>query len=188
MTFRSLSSRSLVLAMSLLAAGASSAAAQRQAAPGSARATAQRTLNAFAQRNAEAFAREVSPEDLAGFRTQLLPQLKTALSGQQREQALAMIAPARSYEEAEKLPAERLYAIYMGAVMKRVATAGSVTITNTILGEVPEGDSLVHVVYRQHFRQGANDAASVKVLSLRRTPGGWKVKLDQPGLAAQPGR
>jgi hypothetical protein len=162
--------------------------AQRAAAPGSARAVAQRTLVALAARNADGFAREASPQDLAAFRTQLLPTLRKAMDGKQRPEVLAMFAPAKSYEEIEKIPAERLFAVYLGAVMKRVASAGPLQVQNTILGEVPEGDSLVHVVYRQRVTSGASSANNVAILSLRRTPGGWKVVLEagQLGMGGPP--
>jgi hypothetical protein len=166
-------------------------AAQRQAAaaPGSPRAVAQRALAAQATRDPEGFAREVSPQDLAAFRAQLLPSVQKALAGDTRAQALAMFAPAKSYAEIEKLPAERVYALYLAAVMKRVGSAGPLQVSNAVLGEVPEGDSLVHVVYRQRVRSGSAGANNVAVLTLRRTPGGWKVMLDagQTGAAGPPG-
>lgn len=172
-------SRSLAGALVLLLVAGLPLAAQRQAAPaGSARAVAQRTLAALSARNADAFAREASPQDLAAFRAQLLPGVQKALSGDQKAQALAMFAPARSYAEIEKIPAERLFALYLGAVMKRVGAAGPLQVENTILGEVPEADSLVHVVYRQRVRSGASSSNNVALLSLRRTPGGWKVVLE----------
>lgn len=171
--------RSLTGVMALVFAFAAPLSAQRQtAAPGSARAVAQRTLAALAARNPDAFAREASPQDLAAFRAQLLPGLKQAIDGPQRAQALAMFAPAKSYAEIEKIPAERLFALYLGAVMKRVASAGPLQVDNSILGQVPEGDSLVHVVYRQRVKSGATTANNVTLVSLRRTPGGWKVVLE----------
>jgi hypothetical protein len=181
--------RSLAGAFMILAAAAVPLAAQRQtAAPGSARAVAQRTLAALSARNADAFAREASPQDLASFRAQLLPGVQKALTGEQKAQALAMFAPARSYQEIEKIPAERLFALYLNAVMKRVGAAGPLRVENTILGEVPEADSLVHVVYRQRVRSGASSTNNVALLSLRRTPGGWKVVLEagQLGMGGPP--
>jgi len=161
-----------------LAVAAPVSAQRATAAPGSARAVAQRTLAALAARNADGFAREASPQDLAAFRAQLLPNLKQAMAGKQRPEVLAMFAPAKSYEEIEKIPAERLFGLYLGAVMRRVASAGPLDVQNTILGEVPEGDSLVHVVYRQRVKSGVSSANNVAILSLRRTPGGWKVILE----------
>lgn len=178
-------------AVALMLLSAPPLVGQRQApaAPGSARAVAQRTLAAQAARNPEAFAREVSPQDLAAFRAQLLPGIQKALAGDNRAQALAMFAPAKTYAEIEKLPAERIYALYLGAVMRRVGSAGPLQVTNTVLGEVPEGDSLVHVVYRQRVRSGSSGANNVAVLTLRRTPGGWKVVLEagQAGMGAAQG-
>lgn len=180
--------RSLTGIVVLAAVLAAPVSAQRAAPPGSARAVAQRTLAALAGRNADGFAREASPQDLAAFRAQLLPNLKQAMDGKQRAEVLAMFAPAKSYEEIEKIPSERLFALYLGAVMKRVASAGPLQIQNTILGEVAEGDSLTHVVYRQRVKSGASSANNVMLLSLRRTPGGWKVVLEagQLGMGAPP--
>lgn len=179
------------IAVAFILLSASPLAAQRQgtAAPGSPRAVAQRTLAAQAARNPEGFAREVSPQDLAAFRAQLLPGVQKALAGDNRAKALAMFAPAKTYAEIEKLPAERVFALYLGAVMKRVGNAGPLQVSNTVLGEVPEGDSLVHVVYRQRVKSGASGANNVALLTLRRTPGGWKVALDaaQTGMSAPQG-
>jgi hypothetical protein len=171
-----------------LALAATVSAQRGSAPPGSAKAVAQRTLAALAARNPDGFAREASPQDLAAFRAQLLRNLKQAMDGKQRPEVLAMFAPAKSYEEIEKIPAERLFALYLGAVMKRVASAGPLQIQNTILGEVPEGDSLVHVIYRQRVKSGASSANNVTLLSLRRTPGGWKVVLEagQLGMGGPP--
>ena len=183
--------RGLVGAIAFVVLTAPPLLAQRQAtaAPGSPRAVAQRTLAAQAARNPEAFAREVSPQDLAAFRAQLLPGIQKALAGENRAKALAMFAPAKTYAEIEKLPAERVYALYLGAVMKRVGSAGPLQVTNTLLGEVAEGDSLVHVVYRQRVRSSSSGANNVAVLTLRRTPGGWKVVLDagQAGMSGPQG-
>jgi hypothetical protein len=182
MNHRSLAGTAALLSALLLGA-ASPLSAQRQTpAPGSARAVAQRTLAALAARDPEAFAREVSPQDLATFRAQLLPGVEKAMGGAQRAQAAAMFAPARSYAEIEKLPAERLFALYLGAVMKRVGSAGPLQVSNTILGDVAEGDSLVHTVYRQRVRSGSSTANNVSILTLRRTPGGWKVVLEAAQL------
>src|SRR6476469_2057104 len=114
-------SRSLAGALVLLLVAGMHLAAQRQAAPpGSARAVAQRTIVALSARSAATSAREASPQELAAVRAQLLPGVQKAMSGDQKAQALAMFAPARSYAEIEKIPAERLFALYRGAVMKRV--------------------------------------------------------------------
>ena len=171
-----------------LAFAAPASAQRASAAPGSARAVAERTLGALAARSPDGFAREASPQDLAAFRAQLLPNLKKAMDGKQRPEVLAMFAPAKSYEDIEKIPAERLFALYLGAVMKRVASAGPLQVQNTILGQVPEGDSLMHIVYRQRVKSGASSANNVAILSLRRTPGGWKVILEagQFGMGGQP--
>ncbi len=160
--------------------------AQRAPAAGTARAVAQRTLTALAARNAEGFAREASPQDLAAFRAQLLANVQQALGTPQRAQALAMFAPAKSFEDIQKIPAERLFAIYLQTVMNRVAAAGPMTMTNTILGEVTEGDSLSHIVYRQHIASGTSKADNVSLVSLRRTPGGWKVTLEAGQLGMGP--
>ena len=66
-------------------------------------------------------------------------------------------------------------------------------ITNSVIGEVLEGDALAHIVYRARIASPKESVANVTVLSLRRSPGGWKALLDGDlqGLAgprASPGR
>jgi hypothetical protein len=179
-------------ARSLMVAGlavvvSSGMRAQKPAAPaGSARAVAQRALSALATQDAAAFAREASPQDLAAFRTQFLPTAKKAFDGQQREQVLAMFPPAKTYADIEKLPPERLFSQYLQGVMARMAANGPLQVSNSILGEVAEADSMTHIVYRQRVAAGTDRANNVAILSLRRTPGGWKVVLQGGQLGMGP--
>ncbi|MBA2626667.1 MAG: hypothetical protein H0U85_01505 [Gemmatimonadales bacterium] len=175
----------LVVASVLIA---SPAAAQRTDAPaGSARAVAQRALAALAARDAANFAREAHPQDLAVFRGRMLPGIREAMNGQQKPQVLATFAPAKTYAEIEKLPAERLFVMYLQSAMNRVAKPDQLKISNVIIGEVTEGDTVSHVVYRQRVVLGKNPPASnVTLISLRRTPGGWKLTLDATLMGGTP--
>jgi len=55
-----------------------------------------------------------------------------------------------------------------------------------VLGEVAEGDTLSHVVYRARLTQGANQRVDMAVLTLKKSPGGWKIFL--PGDFTAMGR
>ncbi len=176
-------SRRLLLTFALVWLWAAPLAAQG-AAPGSARAVALRSLAAQAAHNPSAFVRDIDPADLAAFRLQLLPSLKEMLAGQQQQQALRIFAPAKTYADIEKLSVDRLYAMYIKGAWDQ-APSGLV-FTNTILGEVPEGSDLSHLVYRQRVRAGEREATSVTLMNLRRTPGGWKVQLEGVHPRGQP--
>ncbi len=182
---RKLSSVVLLAAALFLSAPA---AAQNAAAPpaGSAQAVAQRALTALATRNADAFTRESHPQELAMFRARMLPGIQQAMNTAQKDQVLTVFAPARTFAEIEKLPADRLFTRYLQGAMNQMS-ATKLQITNTVLGQVAEGDSLAHVVYRQRIVAGTNPPASnVALLSLRRSPGGWKVIIEA-GMMGTPG-
>ncbi len=60
-------------------------------------------------------------------------------------------------------------------------------ITRTWLGVVSEGDDHAHAVYRARFPSVPGDEGSVGILSMRRTPSGWRVLWDGQGPFGMPG-
>jgi hypothetical protein len=184
----------LILTLALLAPPVSAQAPSTARVPaGSPRAVAERVLASLARKDAEAFTADVHPEELAGFRTNVVRILEQSVTPDQRAKGLEFFGPAKSVEELRRMPAARIFAAYMRGVFTRMGARGPVQVSHVILGEVPEGDGVVHVVYRARVSQGNQAMANVALLSLRRSPGGWKAMLtgDLQGLAApepSPGR
>jgi len=155
-------------------------------APGSPRAVAQRVLNALGNRDAAAFARDVHPQEMANFREGLLPMLRQAAAANKQAEVVRFFPGTKSVADIEKLSVERFFIGYLQGVFQRMEAAGNVRLTNTVLGEVAEGDTLSHVVYRARLTQGANQRVDMAVLTLKKSPGGWKIFL--PGDFTAMGR
>jgi len=160
---------------------------------GTPRAVAERVLASLSRKDADAFTRDVHPEALAAFRANVVRILDQSATPDQRAQGLRFFGGARSVDELRKMPAERVFIAYMRGVFGRMPAAPEVRITNSVIGEVLEGDALAHIVYRARIASPKESVANVTVLSLRRSPGGWKALLDGDlqGLAgprASPGR
>lgn len=145
---------------------------------GSPRAVAERVLASLARKDADAFTRDVHPEAIAAFRTNVVRILEQSATPDQRAQGLRFFGGARSLDELKKMPAERVFVAYMRGVFGRMPSAPELRITNAVIGEVLEGDALAHIVYRSRVASPKESVANVTVLSLRRSPGGWKALLD----------
>jgi hypothetical protein len=170
----------LVVALAAFAGAMPAAAQQNPKQPvraGTARAVAERVLSSLARKDADGFTRDVHPEALAAFRANVVRILEESATPDQRAQGLKFFGGARSLDELKKMPAERVFAAYMRGVFGRMG-ASTVRVTNSIIGEVPEGASMAHIVYRAHAASQKESASNVTVLSLRRSPGGWKALLD----------
>ena len=178
-----MSIRNAVLLVAL-AASAAAVPASAQGNPkqpvraGSPRAVAERVLASLARKDADAFTRDVHPEAIAAFRTNVVRILEQSATPDQRAQGLKFFGGARSLDELKKMPPERVFAAYMRGVFGRMPAAPELRITNSVIGEVLEGDALAHIVYRSRVASARESVANVTVLSLRRTPGGWKALLD----------
>jgi hypothetical protein len=89
---------------------------------------------------------------------------------------------AGQWDEAGRWVASGTVAVPALDVLRANGAAGGATRTRSIVGVVPEGDDTAHVLYRE---QGAG-AGVVRVQTVRRTPDGWRVRLDE--LIAQVGQ
>jgi hypothetical protein len=145
---------------------------------GTPRAVAERILASLQRKDADAFTRDVHPEAIAAFRANVVRILEQSATPDQRAQGLKFFGGARSVDELKKMPADRVFVAYMRGVFGRMPAATDVRVTNTVIGEVLEGDALAHIVYRARAASAKETAANVTVLSLRRSPGGWKALLD----------
>lgn len=145
---------------------------------GTPRAVAERVLASLARKDADAFTRDVHPEAIAAFRANVVRILEQSATPDQRAQGLKFFGGARSVDELKKMPAERVFVAYMRGVFGRMPAGTELRITNSVIGEVLEGDALAHIVYRSRVASPKESVANVTVLSLRRSPGGWKALLD----------
>lgn len=72
---------------------------------------------------------------------------------------------------------EKLISMLIMAVpqMKQILSESQ----NTILGQVSEGNEIVHVVYRMSVKIGDGSISKVEVMSMKKTGGTWRLKLSQ---------
>lgn len=96
---------------------------------------------------------------------------------------LAMLfSPATSIDEVRALSD----AEFMGRVMKNMTGMGKVQLDRqTLLGAVPEGPDVVHLVARAQASADGVAMTQMEVITLNRTPDGWRLAMsgDMSGLA-----
>lgn len=90
----------------------------------------------------------------------------------------------RDAAEAESLSDADLFARWMEAFSARTPSAEPQApppaVHRALLGSVHEGEETAHVVYREFIRNGS----ALRITTLRRTPQGWKLKVDHNLLGA----
>lgn len=149
-----------------------------QAAAGSPRAVAERVLGALASRNAAAFGRDMHPEAMAAFKSGVVRGLAQVTAAEDKAEVEKFFQGDEKFDRLSAMPPDRFFTAYMGGVFQRMREEGNVRVNYAVLGEVPEGNSQVHVVYRGRITAGDQTLSDVDILTLRRSPGGWKALLS----------
>ena len=160
-----------------LALAIGSAPLHAQAA-GTPRAVAQRVLGALASRSAAGLVSDMHPEALAAFKSGVVRGLSQVTAAEDKAEAEKFFQGNETFGQLSSLPPDRFFAAYMGGVFQRMRQEGDVRVNYAVLGEVPEGSNLVHVVYRGRITAGDRSLSDVDILTLRRSPGGWKALLS----------
>ena len=145
---------------------------------GSPRAVAERVLGALASRNAAAFVSDMHPEALAAFKSGVVRGLSQVTAAEDKAEAEKFFQGSETFDQLSSMPADRFFAAYMGGVFQRMRQEGDVRVNYAVLGEVLEGSNLVHVVYRGRITREGQVLSDVDILTLRRSPGGWKALLS----------
>lgn len=136
-----------------------------------------------------AAAETFDPAALARFRTMLEPLFSAASApageGQENRDAMMLMllfAPAKSVEDVRALSDRELFARLMRGTM---SLAGAQLDGQQILGHVPEGRDLVHVVTRNTARMDEVTVSKIEAVTLQRTAQGWRLALtgEIEGLA-----
>lgn len=165
-------------AMAVLALGFLAAPTLQAQGAGSPRAVAERVLGALASRNATAFVSDMHPEALAAFKSGVVRGLSQVTAAEDKAEAENFFQGSEKFDQLSSMPADRFFSAYMGGVFQRMRQEGDVRVNYAVLGEVPEGTNLVHVVYRGRITAGDRSLSDVDILTLRRSPGGWKALLS----------
>jgi|GEM_PF-2325722 len=88
----------------------------------------------------------------------------------------ALFGPDADAESVARLSDESYFASLLAGVMQQVAALGGLDFEKLeVLGSLPEGDDVVHVVTRATVTVGEIEGESMEVISFRQREGGWKI-------------
>lgn len=140
--------------------------------PPSPSAVADELLRSFESMAWRAGAQRLHPEALGIFHESVNILVRTDATGQ----VLARLLDGASAEAYPDLPAEEVFHRVMTALMTETPGLANALVTrrHEIIGEVAEGSGTTHVVYRVRTTLSGEEPV-VKVMTLGRTDGGWKV-------------
>ncbi len=128
-----------------------------------------------------------SPAALKNFREML--NFSDALPEEEAKQFYStFFGEGASKESVGKMSDAAFFSAFFSFVMKQAEAAGGVDFDKVeILGEVPEGENIVHVLTRSHISVGELEMEAMEVVSFEKSDGKWKVALSgkMKGMAAQ---
>jgi hypothetical protein len=151
-------------------------------------AVAARALSALKENRIADFARAMHPEALKQLRSTLLAVVDAAEKKARVEEALSIFKDVGSAAELRKLDDVAFFTAFFEGVMEmqprlRDAFRG---MTLDVIGHVPEGADVIHVVYRGTVTQGEAKVSKMSVMSLKANGDDWGMLLtgDIENMAA----
>lgn len=150
----------------------------QDAGPGGAEAVVLDYARAFAAHDYVAAARLIDPDELAAFMGLLAD--------------LAALDETGAFDVDPDAAPPEAFAEFLAAIAgaEPLVDEALESARATVVGSVPEGDSLRHVVVRSRFEMMGTETSGVEVTTVRRTDDGWAVTFDarlrqfQAGLEA----
>lgn len=120
------------------------------------------------------------PQALQDFRAMLAPLVDTVPEAQQGLM-VAMLFDGNSVDSLKRASDAEFFASFMAGMMRM---SGGKLERNDIIGSVAEGDELRHVVTRATASAEGVRITKMEVVSLRKTPHGWRAMLkgDMTGM------
>jgi hypothetical protein len=129
------------------------------------------------------YARLMHPDALAEARKTFRPIVAADESGKFAEQFFGV----KNSTEFDALSDIAAFEALLNNITKNIPLVGELLKTTdfSIIGSVPEGTDLVHVLYRTGMKAGQLSVSKLEVISLRRHQGRWRLMLtgDFEGLA-----
>ena len=133
----------------------------------------------------EGYAQLMHPDALIRFRNMFAPLAELP----DAQEALSALFGVEGPEQFRKLTDREVFTRLMANLEESVPGFGEAVrnLEMTVVGQVPEGKELMHVVYRSDTAVDKLTVSSTNVLTLRSTPQGWRVLLTAniEGLAEQ---
>lgn len=148
-------------------------------------AVAQRLSATLKKGDWEAYSQLMHPDALTRFRNMFAPLAEMP----EAQEALLPLFDVEGAEEFRKLTDREVFVRLMANLEENVPGFGEAmrNLEMTVVGQVPEGKELMHVVFRSDTAVDKLTVTSTDVLTLRRTPQGWRALLTAniEGLAEQ---
>jgi len=115
-------------------------------------------------------------DEMARFKSMLLPALLRRDLPQQREVIAALFGSDATPQSVAALPADRFVTAILRLVEQRLAARGVRFGEIDVIGSVPEGD-VIHVVTRSRAAAGPMSITGLEVMSVRQDGPHWRLML-----------
>jgi predicted house-cleaning noncanonical NTP pyrophosphatase (MazG superfamily) len=138
-------------------------------------------------KNYEEAASFFDPEALKEFR-QLMSFINEIPRKGQQQFYQGLFGPDMTVEAAKKFSDPEFFSAFLNAIMSRAEAAGGMSLDKLeIIGEIPEGKNLMHVVTRNRVTTDKIELESMDVISFVRRGNNWKALMSGKikGMAAQ---
>ena len=151
-------------------------------------AVATRALTALKESRIADFAKTMHPEALKQLKATLLEVVAEAEKQERVDEVLTIFKNVNSADDLRKLDDVAFFTAFFEGVMQlqpRIRDALQGT-TLDVIGHVPEGPDVIHVVYRGTVTQGDVKVSKMSVMSLKSHGDDWGMLLtgDIEGMAA----
>lgn len=133
----------------------------------------------------DAYSRLMHPDALSRLKSMFAPIAELP----EAQEALPTLFGVQGAEEFRKLTDREVFVRLMSNLEESVPGFGEAVrnLEMMVIGQVPEGKELMHVVFRSNTAVDKLTVTSTDVMTLRRTPQGWRALLaaNIEGLAEQ---
>jgi len=116
-----------------------------------------------------------SPSALTKFKTSLLPVVQLDMVKGKGELCNVFFGKKLTAGELQTMSEKDFFFFAMSGIVMQIADFGLRFDRIEVLGKVPEGDSLAHVVSRIYIGKGENQVQNIDVTSLEKVKGEWKL-------------
>lgn len=177
-----------MLALLFVLAGCGPGQTQAPSSKKSPEEVATRALTALKENRIADFAKTMHPEALKQLKATLLEVVDEAEKQERVDEVLTIFKNVKSADDLRKLDDVAFFTAFFEGVLQlqpRIRDALQGTTLN-VIGHVPEGPDVIHVVYRGTVTQGEVKVSKMSVMSLKANGDDWGMLLtgDIEGMAA----
>jgi hypothetical protein len=141
-------------------------------------AVTRRYFQALQQRGLVASVEYLHPEEMRAFKDMMMPIVQMEAQMKESEFRTALFGAGATVAMVESSDPEVFVRRFMSMDAVKQAFGGINFARLEVLGTVPEGAAIMHVLVRSHMRTQGMDVSSTSVVSLRSHDGSWKMMLN----------